>query len=302
MASEADDTALRQDAGGRTRTSVGASRISTLARPSDRPHVGQGLVARRPLVQRTDQYVAARVLERHSVGLASSGSAATAADPPRCRVSQLNRHSPATGMLASSRDGDPSTVDVCGTTGRYYRGCRDRRRDLPSQPQRLMMCEHPTSDERSGPVRTRGGSRASPLVQERDRGRGSLTVPALAHRAPAVVANVTNTVALTPGFVGATLAQRRDLVGQGRPLAWMLPGRCGCRGRRRLAPAPHRRGGVQGDRAVPDPPGRGRAGPRRVGCANGWVARSGGEHSEAGRSRWWRWRRVRRLLRRRRWA
>jgi len=40
---------------------------------------------------------------------------------------------------------------------------------------------------------------------------------------PAVVANVTNTVAMAPGFVGATLAQRRDLVGQGRRLAWMLP-------------------------------------------------------------------------------
>jgi uncharacterized membrane protein YfcA len=40
---------------------------------------------------------------------------------------------------------------------------------------------------------------------------------------PAVVANVTNTVALAPGFGGATLAQRRDLIGQGRRLAWMLP-------------------------------------------------------------------------------
>lgn len=56
-------------------------------------------------------------------------------------------------------------------------------------------------------------------------GGGSLiTFPALvAIGLPAVVANVTNTVALTPGFVGATLAQRRDLVGQGRRLAWMLP-------------------------------------------------------------------------------
>jgi len=56
-------------------------------------------------------------------------------------------------------------------------------------------------------------------------GGGSLiTFPALvATGLPPVVANVTNTVALTPGFVGATLAQRRDLVGQGRRLAWMLP-------------------------------------------------------------------------------
>jgi uncharacterized membrane protein YfcA len=56
-------------------------------------------------------------------------------------------------------------------------------------------------------------------------GGGSLiSFPALvAIGLPAVVANVTNTVALTPGFFGATLAQRRDLIGQGRRLAWMLP-------------------------------------------------------------------------------
>ena len=56
-------------------------------------------------------------------------------------------------------------------------------------------------------------------------GGGSLiTFPALvAIGLPAVVANVTNTVAVAPGFIGATLAQRRDLVGQGRRLAWMLP-------------------------------------------------------------------------------
>ena len=38
---------------------------------------------------------------------------------------------------------------------------------------------------------------------------------------PAVTANVTNTVALTPGYFGATLAQARDLRGQGR-LVWLL--------------------------------------------------------------------------------
>jgi uncharacterized membrane protein YfcA len=56
-------------------------------------------------------------------------------------------------------------------------------------------------------------------------GGGSLiTFPALvAIGLPAVVANLTNTVALAPGFVGATLAQRRDLAGQGRRLSWMLP-------------------------------------------------------------------------------
>ena len=37
---------------------------------------------------------------------------------------------------------------------------------------------------------------------------------------PAVAANVTNTVALCPGYLGATLAQRDDLRGQKkRPLA-----------------------------------------------------------------------------------
>ena len=38
---------------------------------------------------------------------------------------------------------------------------------------------------------------------------------------PAVTANVTNTVALTPGYLGATLAQARDLRGQQRR-AWLL--------------------------------------------------------------------------------
>ena len=38
---------------------------------------------------------------------------------------------------------------------------------------------------------------------------------------PAVTANVTNTVALTPGYLGATLAQARDLAGQARRV-WLL--------------------------------------------------------------------------------
>jgi uncharacterized membrane protein YfcA len=38
-----------------------------------------------------------------------------------------------------------------------------------------------------------------------------------------VAANVTNTVALCPGFFGGTFAQRRDLVGQGRRLAIVVP-------------------------------------------------------------------------------
>ena len=56
-------------------------------------------------------------------------------------------------------------------------------------------------------------------------GGGSLiTFPALmAIGLPAVAANATNTVALCPGYIGAVLAQRRDLAGQGRRAALVLP-------------------------------------------------------------------------------
>ncbi len=40
---------------------------------------------------------------------------------------------------------------------------------------------------------------------------------------PAVAANVTNTVSLTPGFFGGILAQRRDLRGQARRLWFAVP-------------------------------------------------------------------------------
>jgi len=40
---------------------------------------------------------------------------------------------------------------------------------------------------------------------------------------PAVAANVTNTVALCPGYLGATLAQRKDLRGQGPRLRLLIP-------------------------------------------------------------------------------
>ncbi|MDQ3295346.1 MAG: sulfite exporter TauE/SafE family protein [Myxococcota bacterium] len=40
---------------------------------------------------------------------------------------------------------------------------------------------------------------------------------------PPVVASITNTVALCPGYLGAALAQRRDLAGQGRRAAMLLP-------------------------------------------------------------------------------
>ncbi len=56
-------------------------------------------------------------------------------------------------------------------------------------------------------------------------GGGSLiSFPALtALGLPAVMANVTNTVALAPGYLGATLAQRRQLRGQRRRLRLLLP-------------------------------------------------------------------------------
>jgi uncharacterized membrane protein YfcA len=40
---------------------------------------------------------------------------------------------------------------------------------------------------------------------------------------PAVAANITNTVALCPGYLGATIAQTKDLRGQGSRLCLLLP-------------------------------------------------------------------------------
>ncbi len=56
-------------------------------------------------------------------------------------------------------------------------------------------------------------------------GGGSLiTFPTLvAVGVPPVLASVTNTVALCPGYLGATIAQRRDLVGQGGRIARLVP-------------------------------------------------------------------------------
>ena len=56
-------------------------------------------------------------------------------------------------------------------------------------------------------------------------GGGSLiTFPTLvACGLPPVTASITNTVALCPGYLGATLAQRRDLIGQGKRMAMFLP-------------------------------------------------------------------------------
>jgi uncharacterized membrane protein YfcA len=56
-------------------------------------------------------------------------------------------------------------------------------------------------------------------------GGGSIfTFPVLvAIGIPPIVANVTNTIALCPGYVGGMLAQRRDLAGQGRRMLLLLP-------------------------------------------------------------------------------
>lgn len=56
-------------------------------------------------------------------------------------------------------------------------------------------------------------------------GGGSIfTFPVLlAAGIPPVAANITNTVALLPGYVGGVFAQRRDLAGQGRRLLLLLP-------------------------------------------------------------------------------
>ncbi len=56
-------------------------------------------------------------------------------------------------------------------------------------------------------------------------GGGSLiTFPTLvAVGLPPITASVTNTVAMCPGYLGATIAQRRDLEGQGKRAAKLLP-------------------------------------------------------------------------------
>jgi uncharacterized protein len=56
-------------------------------------------------------------------------------------------------------------------------------------------------------------------------GGGTLiTFPVLtAFGIPAVVANITNTVALCPGYLGGTIAQAKDLKGQRIRLWWLIP-------------------------------------------------------------------------------
>ncbi|MCS5693783.1 sulfite exporter TauE/SafE family protein [Cyanobium sp. FGCU-6] len=65
---------------------------------------------------------------------------------------------------------------------------------------------------------------AAGLVNALAGGGSLISFPALtAVGLPAVVANVTNTLALSPGYLGATLAQRHQLRGQRRRLLLLLP-------------------------------------------------------------------------------
>ena len=65
---------------------------------------------------------------------------------------------------------------------------------------------------------------AAGLVNALAGGGSLISFPALtAVGLPPLMANVTNTVALFPGYLGATLAQRRQLAGQGRRLRHLLP-------------------------------------------------------------------------------
>jgi uncharacterized membrane protein YfcA len=68
------------------------------------------------------------------------------------------------------------------------------------------------------------GSVAGGMVNALAGGGTLITFPLLvAVGIPAVAANVTNTVALSPGYLGGTLAQRKDLQGQKRRLMLLLP-------------------------------------------------------------------------------
>ena len=65
---------------------------------------------------------------------------------------------------------------------------------------------------------------AAGLVNALAGGGSLLSFPALtAAGLPALVASLTNTVALTPGYLGATLGQRQQLQFQARRLATLLP-------------------------------------------------------------------------------
>lgn len=65
---------------------------------------------------------------------------------------------------------------------------------------------------------------AAGLINALAGGGTLITFPVLtAVGVPNVAASITNTVALCPGYFGATLAQREDLKGQERRLRWLVP-------------------------------------------------------------------------------
>ncbi|MBL8095066.1 MAG: sulfite exporter TauE/SafE family protein [Anaerolineales bacterium] len=65
---------------------------------------------------------------------------------------------------------------------------------------------------------------AAGLVNALAGGGTLITFPVLtAVGVPSVAASITNTVALCPGYFGATLAQRADLKGQEKRLRWLVP-------------------------------------------------------------------------------
>ncbi len=65
---------------------------------------------------------------------------------------------------------------------------------------------------------------AAGLVNALAGGGTLITFPVLtAVGIPAVVANLTNTVALVPGYLGATLAQMKDIKDQKQRLVWFVP-------------------------------------------------------------------------------
>ena len=69
-----------------------------------------------------------------------------------------------------------------------------------------------------------GAALAAGAVNAIAGGGSLLTFPALVVAGlPTVTASVTNTVALCPGYLGATWAQRRELEGQGPRLALLVP-------------------------------------------------------------------------------
>ncbi|HEV7556617.1 MAG TPA: sulfite exporter TauE/SafE family protein [Kofleriaceae bacterium] len=69
-----------------------------------------------------------------------------------------------------------------------------------------------------------GAALAAGIVNAIAGGGSLITFPALvAIGLPAVTASVINTVAMCPGYFGATVAQRRDLVGQRRRAIQVLP-------------------------------------------------------------------------------